>query len=321
MARSNNRKPKNAGNKRAKRPVVYRNVTGTGLDSSALAYAKLIADPCNAPLAHPTYSGSEGGYLVRCESFGSLNTGATSTSGAVSWAPGAMGTSSVELCAFEAAGSDVTAGMVPLSAFRSPGRLFLRGNASVYRCVAACMRVSFAGSEAARSGRVHFGQASGAFAKNGTSYTADALAAGLTHYSRTPADEIEIMWKPNDADQLVRDPNLDTAPQDFERRAAIVVAWAGLPAGVGLTIRMTAVYEWQPLSGEGLSNPNLSKSPSRNSLDEVINYLIARGFRFVKSAAMHLASPAGAAMLQNVTAAFGNMAAVPHSRRITGVFG
>nr|WRQ65078.1 hypothetical protein [Tolivirales sp.] len=311
----------NVSSRRTKRPVVVR-VPRSGLDASALAYAKLIADPCNAPLAHPTYSGTEGGYLVRCESFGTISTQPGAVAGAISWVPGAIGSEGVELSGF-AAGDSTTPNLVaPFQpAVQTPGRDFLRGNASLYRCVAACLKVSFPGAESTRSGRIHYGQASGAFCKNGTSYSVNALAGGLSHYSRTPADEIEIIWKPNDADQLGRDPNLTTALQDYERRAAIVVAFAGLPATVGLTIRMTAIYEWQPMSGEGLSNPNLSKSPSRNSLDEVVNYLISQGFGFVKSAAMSMSGPMGNAILNGVTHAFGNMAAVPRSRRLTGVFG
>jgi hypothetical protein len=48
--------------------VAYRQM----LDKMALDYARLLLDPCNAPLSFPVYGGADGSYLVRCESFVSI---------------------------------------------------------------------------------------------------------------------------------------------------------------------------------------------------------------------------------------------------------
>lgn len=291
------------------------------IDQAGLAYARLLADPCSAPLVHPTYSGTEAGYLVRAESFATFGTGGTETSGAIGWTPGSIGAEGNELVRIVAASASAATQVDQVTGV--PGKAFLQANASQYRCVAACLKVSFPGAESARAGRIHFGHTSGGYFKYAaaTTYTVDQLAAGVPHYMRTPAEEIEIVWKPNDADQLFRDPAGPTAAQDMERRAQILVAWAGLPAGVGITFRWTAVYEWQPKSanagtGVGLSVPYLSKSPSGSSLDDVANYLIERGFKFVRYAGREVGASMASGAMRAISSTFGLIPAVPRTRTL-----
>jgi len=295
--------------------------TRGALDSAALAYAKLIADPCNAPIVHPVYSGTEGGYLFRAESFFSVGTAGGHTSGVVSYTPGAIGNTNNELCGFGS--TSPTTSVTPVDLSGVPGKAFLQSNASVVRCVAACMKVTYNGSESSRSGRIHYGHGSGALVPNGVPTTVDAVAQALPNYTRTPPQEIELVWKPNDADQLTRDPNQSQAAQDLERRAALVVAFAGLPPDAGLTFRLTTVWEWQPEVNKGISVPNLSKSPSSNTLDDVVNHLIKGGFRFIRHAGMSLLGGAGlpGAIIDGVSNVFGLMPSRNNTRtaRIMGV--
>lgn len=39
-----------------------------GVDKAGLEYAKLIADPCNQELTHPTYGVGPNGYLIKLRS-------------------------------------------------------------------------------------------------------------------------------------------------------------------------------------------------------------------------------------------------------------
>jgi len=268
-------KPKRAGPRKSKS-------TASGLDSSALAYAKLLSDPCQAPLVHPIYTGSDAGFLFRAEQFATIGNVPAGTSGVLHWTPGYPNANSTELVAVVTA-SGSTAGTTAI-ATDSAGRSFLQGSAKGARCVAACLRVTFPGAESTRSGRVHFGHVPAGTLDAGQSITPDGMGQLLQHYSRTPADTIELIWKPSAADMLVVDPSEGAQATLRDQRGAITVAWAGLPVQVGLTFHFTAVYEWFPITNIGLSSNTLGKSPSRNTLDDIINYLIRTGDTFVRTA-------------------------------------
>lgn len=263
------KKTKSKVSKRVKRPAV----NAIGLDAQALAYAKLLADPCGAMLTHPIYSGGEGGYLVRCESFFSFATGAGNTAGILHWVPGAANATGTELMVNAAADGGTAIAIGTAVGINTPGRAFLSDTVAQYRCVAACARVAYQGSESTRAGRIHYGQTSGGFLNTLEVQSSDSAAQGLPHYSRTPPTEIEIKWTPTDADQLMVDPTGAEVASDRGRRGAITIAAGGLPANVGLTVRLTAIYEWQPAAAKGLAVPMESRARSRNTLDQVLNFV------------------------------------------------
>jgi hypothetical protein len=99
----------------------------------------------------------------------------------------------------------------------------------------------------------------------------ETLAGALPHFSRTPVGDLEVVWLPNDADQQFIDPNEATAADDRRRRASITIAAAGLPDDVGLIVRQTAIYEWQPIQTGGIAVPANSRARSVSTLDQVIN--------------------------------------------------
>jgi len=251
-----------------------------GLDAPAAAYLKLLMDPCASNLTHPIYGGGEGGYLIRSESFLTLGVAPTSTAGYLQWSPGLMGPNNTELCVAEAVSSATPAVASTLAS--APGKTFLTATASTVRCVAACMRISYPGAELDRSGRLHFGGCSGSLIDAGQTLTVDQLAMTLEHYTRTPSGEIEVVWKPNAADQMFTDPNITNASVEKDRKSAVALAFAGLKAGVGLNIRFTAVYEWQPSVAQGVAVPNTSRAMSANSLDHVVNKAQELGFKFIR---------------------------------------
>lgn len=264
---------------KTKRPAKARVGGGGGLDPQSLAYARLLADPCSAPLTHPTYAGGEGGYLIRTDAWQTFGFSAGSTSGYFHWTPGYMGTDSHELFVAEAAAPNTP--IVPTPFAGVPGKGFIPAQASQFRCVAACVRVTYPGAEADRSGRVHLGLTNGGLIISGGAVSPDQIATALGNYSRTPAAEIELRWKPSDADQLFVTPTTTTKPEDRQRRTACTVAWAGLPAATGLVFHMTAVYEWQPVAGTGLAVPSTSRSTTRNTLDQVINFIERAGQGYI----------------------------------------
>lgn len=253
-----------------------------GLSAQGAEYARLLMDPCAAKLTHPVYSGAEGGILIRAESFATYGAG-TNTAGVLHWTPGAIGATNTELLV---AGADTAVLSVPMAATTAaPGKTYLAANAVAVRVVAACLIVTYPGSELSRSGRVHYGHTSGALIDLGDSLNSDQVSGTLEHFERTPATAIEIVWKPNDADQLFTDPNATTLASEKDRKAAITFSWAGLPASTGLTFKFVAVYEYQPVRALGIANPSMSRSTAPETLDRVLNYISGTGFKYVMSAA------------------------------------
>lgn len=282
------------------------------LDTAAHDYARLLSDPCNAKLVPPVYPGADAGFLFRADSFGSVGTGAGQTSGTIHWTPGYPNSSNTEFLLIGTAGGSTAGTAVAFP--QTPGKIFIDGNSRAVRCIAACLRISFPGAESARSGRVHYGQTPAGLIDVGNSTTPDEVAQALTNYSRTPADMIELIWKPTIADTDFCDPTEAPNAAVRDRHAALTVAFVGLPSTVGITYHMTTVYEWQPKVGLGVSmNPN-GKATTRNTLDDVVDYLIARGETFVHNVASSYMGGMAQGLLGAVSATFGNMPAMARIR-------
>lgn len=288
---------------------------GNALDVPARDYARLMTDPCNAPLVHPIYPGGDAGFLFRAESFRTFGNGlGTNTSGVMHWTPGYVNSTNTELIA-----NSVDTGATTLAltaALDSPGKTFLAGTAKGVRCVAACVKITFPGAESTRSGRVHFGLTQAGMLDSGAVVAPDDVATSLQHYTRTPPETIELVWKPNIADADFCDPTEANGALIRDRRSALTVAWAGLPAGQGLTFHFTAVYEWTPATGKGVGHNALGKARSRNTMDDVIDTVIGAGFTFVRNSASAMGYGAATGAMSALSNAMGLMPAQPHTRRL-----
>lgn len=307
--------PRPKGSKASKKKITVI-APGKTLDSGAMDYARLLADPCNAPLVHPVYAGGDAGFLFRAESFVTFGTLAGETAGVVHWTPGYVNASGTQLLALGSAAGG-TAGTAASFGSSSPGNAFLTSNARGVRCVAACLKVTFPGSESARAGRVHYGHTQAGLLDLSDSVTPDNIAQTLQHYSRTPTDTIELIWKPGAADTEFNDPGSSAHGQLRDRKGSITVAFAGLPAAVGLTFHLTAVYEWTPAPGLGVAHNALGKNRSRNTLDDVVDSLIAGGFTFARQAGGAMLNGAAAATVGLMQRTFGLMPAQGRVRAIT----
>jgi hypothetical protein len=172
--------------------------------------------------------------------------------------------------------------------------------------------VTFPGSESTRSGRVHYGQTNASILDFGDSATADDMATLLQHYTRTPPETIELIWKPDVGDFEFNDPTEPTGAIVRDRKSAMTVAWAGLPTAVGLTFHLTAVFEWTPKGGLGVAGNSTGKAVSRNTFDDVVDYLQNAGFTWVRQAGM----AAGAGLMSGISQTFGLIPANRNMRRI-----
>lgn len=290
-----NRKQR-GGPRPAKKPAAQKRVARPrfALDANAAAYAKLLADPCNAPVVRPIYQGGESGYTFRAESFFTIGTNALETAGVVHWTPGYVNADFTELVVGQATSAS---GNITVAANSSgPGRSFLVANATAARCVAACIRITYPGAESSRSGRIHYGNTNGGLIDAGQVVTADGVAQTVQNYTRTPPEMVELVWRPGVADQEFNDPSATASPNIRDRKSSLTVAFANLPAATGITIHMTAVYEWLPRTALGVANDVSGKSLSRNTLDDVLDYLSSVGFTYAKGIGGHMAMGAVSAI-------------------------
>lgn len=252
------------------------------LDQQALSYARLLADPCHAPLVHPVYSGSDGGYLVRFEVLTGVGiASATTTSGLLHWAPGAqkiVGSLNNSDLYLESTAPTIsgTATGNPFSI--TPGAAFMGANTSAYRCVAACMTVTWAGSELTRSGYIGMGNTTGSLIRSGDAVAPSVILPLLTEAGRTPDNSMEIRWRPSDFDQTFSSSASPPTDAELAKSAGLTMYYSGLPAGgAGLLVRKTAVYEYVPNVLQGLATVPTSRNTSANTLDQVVNFLDKNG--------------------------------------------
>lgn len=267
-------------------------------DKAAADYIKLLMDPCSAPLVHPVGTPT-GGILIRCQSIVPLGTTSASTAGMLHWVPGGINTSNNELL-FAVPASSSTAIQVNASP-SSPGKSFIAASASDYRCVAACARIMYDGTELNRSGRIGYGNTIGGSITASTTTTVDAIISTMSHVERTPQTVAEIRWCPNEADMTFIDPNATIAAQDRERRSALTIAVANYASTYPLTVEFTAVYEYKPVLGQGVVTQNRTSSTSPFTVAQVVSYInsmsgdpwVAAGMRAAANVVLNNAATMG----------------------------
>lgn len=259
--------------------TVPRNIR-SALDAQAVAWARILNDPCSAPLAHPCYAGADGGILVRCESSLDIGTTATITSGAFFWTPGGLGSVSVNATGIAqgvAIDSNTNLTQVNVPTSGQPGYTYLSQNSTNFRAVAACMQITYLGSEANRSGMVNYGVVNGSTYNSGDITTSDALTTVLERFERTPVNTIEMKWRPSAFDQTFKDTTATLSAAELSKYGALGLTYSGLQAAAGLRVRMVAIYEFQPNKAIGIVSTSASRNTSTNSLDHVINFLDSSG--------------------------------------------
>lgn len=266
---------KTKGKKRASKATrVPRPIGGLKLQDAAIRYANLLADPCNGDLVPGPFGDGFGGMVARFEKEYLINNSATDTAAAFTFNPfsGLVAWQTTPLV------DDTTTvtWTVASSSLVHPGNSFLVANAAWSRCISACVQVYYPGSELSRAGVVSLGQYP---AEVVTDPVAVATYRTMANYvMRTPADCAEIVWRPNHADLLGREPNTvySTTPMNGTNNTSIVVTAAGLPVSTGIRIRVVAVYEWMPDPLAGFKN-TVTRNPNPVTLGQVLAYLDRTG--------------------------------------------
>lgn len=232
------------------------------LSQHALAWARLLKDPCAANVAHPCYGGSESGYLVRTKYSGTILGG--NTNGIYQITPGLGMLTGAAFVGGNTSTSGTALTLSPVAA--STFAPFLANNARAWRAVAACVKVRYTGAESARAGMVGLKYTTAPpYKDNTTSIILDQELATCPVVQRLGEVEHEIKWVPADTDELY----LNTASSVLSAvGGTLSVIITGAPAS-SVFFETTVVYEWLPFSSLNVS-VGAGLPPSTNTTAEVI---------------------------------------------------
>lgn len=243
-----------------------------GLDAAGAAYARLLNDPCNAPLASPVYSGTGSGYLVRLRTFHIPGGTAAANDSIFTFVPAGN--------AYNTAAASIVAQSYSVTSNGSLGTLsaeayntfLLSSSVSCYRPVAGCLKVHYTGVENNRGGMIHFAMLPARQFVAGELLGTLATVKPLATYSvRVGSEKHEFRWAPGaDGDRLWssgQDPS-SSGITTQAGQSQMVVMLEGC-SSASLSIEADFVYEWTPLNTMGVSEANVA-SRSRNSLNDVL---------------------------------------------------
>ncbi|UQZ09600.1 putative capsid protein [Freshwater macrophyte associated tombus-like virus 1] len=264
--------------------------------SAAERYAQLLADPCNADLVPSPIGDGGGSLVVRFERDFIIGNGATETAAALAWCPGEP---AVVVPGTALTGEGVTFSWVtasPVANF-TPGWPFIDVNASQVRCIAACAQVYWPGSELNRQGIISMSRA-GADTLSTANNQVPTIRSTANYIQRTPEGVAEIVWRPNEYDTYYSEPGAEGfATAIGKKKTALVITGAGLPAAVGLRVRLVAVYEYIPRVESGFKLTSRGHAGGL-TLGSVLNKLDSRGDWMYN--AVHTGARIGQAMFGGV---------------------
>lgn len=263
-------KRKPAAGAQAKKPKAR--PTRGGLDAAAKRYARLVNDPCYADLSLPTYAAAGTGLLMRVESDFILGAEATSVGAAVVFTPGlnsvTAGSRSVTIPTTVVNADTATITWVDAPTSSCPGG----GMASIMtqcRAVAACLQISFVGSELQRAGVVSLSQST---YQTATSMSTTAqIRANSERVVRMPDGVLEIKLAPTDLNANFA-PAAALAAPDKYMMPCLVASVTGIPSSTGVRVRCVQVLEWTPAASDGVVMSTKS-ADSDSTLAGIIRFL------------------------------------------------
>lgn len=228
-----------------------------GLDSAAIAYARLLKDPCNAPLVPPVYQGSGSGNYVRVRKF---------------VAPLVDTNTSLQYCFdpqtnfrwFGQAVADATGNV------GQPDQVFSQTNWKQFRCLAACMKVRYIASEMERGGVVGLICSPPIFTPLQTGVGSGNTLGSCAVIHRFGDVLHEVKWIPDNDVSWVKATSTGD-PTSYGTENVLTAILSNVPAQ-SVMIELTAVYEvaYQFTAGM-VSTSQVSKSV--NTFNQVVHAL------------------------------------------------
>lgn len=228
---------------------------GDGTAKVLAGHYRMLSDPCGAEIT-PSAFGGRNGYPQRLSGFNYVSVPANGAC-LFAWHPGAGNVT------FSTA-ADASVNFTPTWGTTNNGCSAPIGALPTIsddvRCLAACLEVTYVGTELDRSG------AMGVLAGHADSVVRGGVVTNViskmgiaNEFGRTPKDTIEIKWVPAELDQQYT--NLSDAPTNFfGDRTAIGFALIAGDKAVAVRLRLTVIYEFLPKSGSGMPLPTVQRN-------------------------------------------------------------
>jgi len=243
------------------------------LDAGAMAWARLLDDPCGAPLARPCYGLSASGTLTRVKQIVLLGGNTGAVDGFTFFQPTGRVDLTTSGCMVGHGYSITTGGALGVIT-GAAGPSFLSSTmVGSYRPVAGCIKALYTGTELNRSGIISVGiwtenQLPVGSTPSATAYT---LSLGALDRARTGERQHEVKWVPAMPYDQVYAANASGAMGGVYANATVIwVAGYNVPAG-SVSVEIDFVYEIIPEAGYGA--PSIEAAPSRNSAQQVLSFL------------------------------------------------
>jgi len=252
--------PARGQNRKARKLApVARGRVANGLDASAAAYARMIVDPCNAPMLPPTYSGMGTGQYRRFRTI--LAIPATSVEGTYMFTPGA---NTYFLASHVAGNVGLPYNFNSLGLFASPE---LDG-ANESRCLAACVKIRYIGTEGDRKGTIGLRTSPFGYIFNGQNSDNPTMLRETQVINRTGEVLHEVKFVPGAGDELFT-PNAGTVVNTIRTLGSFGFTYGGIQPG-SLQVEVTGILEVE--TGSQLVS-SVIPPMSRNTTNNVLSAL------------------------------------------------
>lgn len=243
------------------------------LDKHALAYARLLEDPCRADLTYPVYSAGTAGYLTRVKQVVLLGGNSGAADGYTAFVPG--GDADVtDMYGMWHHGWSAGGGALGVIA-GATGPSFLRSTAvGSYRPIAGCLKVHYTGSELNRAGMISVGIVNQLQLAAGETILnpITAFVPSSAKTVRLGSEPHEVRWVPTNAtDQAFSSSTQPAAGGTFSFSTVVYVMAQGVPPGT-CSVECDFVYEWQPDTTQGMEH-TVEAPRSANTLADVLRVL------------------------------------------------
>lgn len=217
-----------------------------------MEYARLLQDPCNAPLVTGCYPG-EVGQIGRFASDFSIGPG---QAGFALYYPAINAVSTGFTNTPAVAIPHTWTVAVPFS----PGHGILGPGAAKSRCLSSCLQVTFPNVSITNvTGEIVVGCISADSFLQGN-YTPDNLFSILTHKALITRNQYEVKFTPGVFDERFTTYGTLTAADQSDTNI-LVVAWRGLPSTANASIRITSALEYTPKTASGILASGASIAP------------------------------------------------------------
>lgn len=220
---------------------------GVTQDKRALALAKTLSDPCNAPLEPGCYPGQTG-FITRFSGSTQLATGAAQSAFVLAVNPASYTSYSVALA------NDTTVAIPSFTQVNMPGPTFVNANCRSIRCLGACFEFFTNATPLNAQGTFYYGVVPHSIMANGFT-TIAGTAGNLQHMSKVNADAYELKWRPGVLDDQFTLPNANLSSTEWDDKNTLVLMGAGFPASTSVTVKITLIIEWLPANNLGLATP------------------------------------------------------------------